>query len=142
MPSVSAATEIDRPPEIVFAALADPLVRLSYDRATLRSVEQLTPAPIGQGSRFRGDFRGLGMLEYEYTAFEPGRLIEQALQLRVGRVRQRFQFRPSGRGTRLIQTITLQPNILGRLLWSLLTRREMTRRARTLNALVKQYVER
>jgi len=140
MPSVSDEISINGTGEAVFAALADPEVQVGYDR-DFRSVEKLTQGPIGKGTRFRGDFKGMGKVEYEYAEFEPIRLIEHAVKWPFGAVRHRFDFQPSGDGTRLAQAITLRPNLLGRLLWPLLLRDLVGRRLRTVNRLVKAYVE-
>jgi uncharacterized protein YndB with AHSA1/START domain len=141
MPSVTDTTYIDRPPQIVFAALEDPETQVRYDHDTLRSVEKLTPGPIGMGTRFRGDFKGMGKVEYEYAKFELGHLIEHAVKMPFGEARHRFLFEQSTDGTRLAQTITVAPNLLGQLLWPLMIKRMMENRVRSLNERVKVYVE-
>lgn len=141
MPTVSDSISISRPIARVFAALENPEVQVTYDGEMFRSVEKLTPGPIGKGTRFRGDFKGMGKVEYEYAGFEKDRLIEHAVKLPAGSARHRFEFTPEGTGTRLGQTIDVQLNLLGRILWPLMMKGMMGSRVRTLNGLVKQHVE-
>ena len=140
MPSVQDQIVIARPPETVFASLADPAVQMTYD-AEIRSIIQLSPGPVARGTRFRGDFKGLGQREIVYAELEPDRLIEHAVKLPFGAGRHRFELRPEGEGTRLVQTITLSPNVLGRILWPLFISRMLTKRVSSLNGLVKAHAE-
>ncbi len=142
MPSVSDSIRIDRPPTDVFAALADPRVQITYDGEMMKSVEQLSPGAIGKGTRFRGNFKGMGNVEYEYADFEQDRLIEHGVRTPFGSARHRFEFTPEGSGTRLTQSITVKPNLVGQILWPVLMKRMMSKRAQTLDRLVKAYVER
>jgi uncharacterized protein YndB with AHSA1/START domain len=142
MASVQDSTSIASRAETVFDALADPAVQVTYDGQMFRSVQKLTPGPISRGTHFRGDFKGMGKVEYEYSEFEPNQLIEHAVKMPFGHARHRFEFQPQGDGTRLVQTITVFPNLLGRLLWPVIIQRMMSKRVRTLNALVKAYAER
>jgi hypothetical protein len=116
-------------------------VQITFDNEAFRSVEMLTPEPIGLGSRFRGDFKGMGKVDYEYAAYEQDRLIEHAVQMPFGAARHRFDFEPSDGGSRLVQTMTLRPNLLGWVLWPFILRRAMRNRLRSVNGLVKQHVE-
>jgi uncharacterized protein YndB with AHSA1/START domain len=141
MPSVSNEITIARPVDVVFGALADPKVQTTYDSEMMRSVEQLTDGPIRQGTRFRGDFKGMGKVEYEYSQFEPNRLIEHAVQMPFGAMRHRFEFELQAGSTRLTQTIEARLNLLGQILWPLMMQRMMSKRVATLNGLVKRYVE-
>ena len=63
MITISESAVIRRPVEEVFDAAADPQRQLEWDPGTLRSVEKLTPGPLGQGSRYRGDVKGSGVVE-------------------------------------------------------------------------------
>lgn len=141
MVEVNDTIEIDRPVNEVFGALADPNVQITYDGDMFRAVEQLTPGTIGKGTRFRGKFKGMGWVEYAYDEFEPNRLIQHGVRMPFGVVRHRFEFSSIGQRSRLVQRIAVQPNLLGRVLWPLMIRRMMQNRVRTLNGLVKRYVE-
>ncbi|MGH9883946.1 MAG: SRPBCC family protein [bacterium] len=139
--TVTSSIVIDGPPGDVFAALADPAVQITYDRETYIATEQLTPGPIGKGTRFRGTFKGMGTVEYEYDEFEPGRLIQHHFVMSVGDTHHRFEFSPESGGTRLTQTIDTEPSLFGRVVWPLLLERKLRARMRTLNTLVRTYVE-
>jgi uncharacterized protein YndB with AHSA1/START domain len=64
---------VQRPPEVVFDYLSDP-ARLGEWQTSNRSIEQLTPGPVGAGSRFRERTKPAGMREFEqlteFTEFE------------------------------------------------------------------------
>jgi hypothetical protein len=116
MPSVSVTAVVARPTADVFEAAADPQIQLRWDARTLRHVEQLTPGPLGRGSRFRGNFKGFGVVTYEFTEFEPGHRFQHVAKIPMGEMRHRFIFDQIPDGTRLIQEGDLRPNIVGRLL--------------------------
>jgi hypothetical protein len=141
MLGVSDTVDIDRPADDVFGALADPNVQITYDRDQFRAVEQLTPGTIGKGTRFRGRFKGMGWREFSFEEFEQNRLIEVGVRLPFGAARHRFEFSSVGDHSQLAQKIEVHPNLLGRILWPLIIRRMMEDRVRTLNGLVKRYVE-
>ena len=84
MITISESAVIRRPVEEVFDAAADPQTQLEWDPGTLRSVEKLTPGPLGQGSRYRGDFKGSGVVEYEYVEFDRMGLSKEAEQAARG----------------------------------------------------------
>jgi uncharacterized protein YndB with AHSA1/START domain len=139
--TVSSSIVINRSPDEVFAAIADPQVQVTYDGETYRSAEKLTDGPIGKGTRFRGDFTGMGKVEYEYSEFEPGRLIQHRVMLPAGKVFHRFELSPEAGGTRLTQSIDTDPSLLGRILWSLVLEKKLRDRVKTLNARVRTFVE-
>jgi uncharacterized protein YndB with AHSA1/START domain len=141
MPSVSDSVQIQRPVEKVFGALADPQVQMRYDGEMMRANEQISPGPIGKGTRFRGKFKGMGTLEYAYEEFEPNRLIQVFVKIPFGRMRHRFEFAAEGDGTRLSQSISMELNALGSILWPVMMKRMMQKRVRTLDGLVKRFVE-
>jgi uncharacterized protein YndB with AHSA1/START domain len=69
-----ASIVIDRPPAEVFAFIADPSRLEAWQDAV--AVQQLTPAPVGVGTRFREVHRAMGRERVEITEiteFEPGR---------------------------------------------------------------------
>jgi uncharacterized protein YndB with AHSA1/START domain len=103
---IRAIADIARPPEEVFAYLADPAKLTTWQNAD--EVTQLTPGPVGVGTRFREVHRALGRRRVETTeivTFEPGRRFE----IRVidgPPVDGRWDFEPAAGGTRLIMTPT------------------------------------
>ncbi len=122
MITISESAVIRRPVEEVFDAAADPQTQLEWDPGTLRSVEKLTPGPLGQGSRYRGDFKGSGVVEYEYVEFDRPRRFAHRADVKIGRIRHVFTFEPVPEGTRLTQEAHLRRNFLGRLMGPLATR--------------------
>ena len=75
MITVTDSIEIARPPEQVFAYLTDPAKVSTWQNAL--EVRQLTPGPVGPGTRFREIHTALGIRARpqvtEVVAFEPGR---------------------------------------------------------------------
>jgi len=122
MITISESAVIHRPVEEVFDAAADPQTQLEWDPGTLRSVENLTPGPLGLGSRYRGDFKGSGVVEYEYVEFDRPRRFAHRADVKIGRIRHVFTFEPVPEGTRLTQEAHLRRNFLGRLMGPLGTR--------------------
>src|SRR3712207_2635094 len=114
---VSESAVIERPPSEVFPIAADPHTQLQWDSSTLKSVEKLTPGSLGKGSRYRGKFKGLGTLEYEFAEYEPVQRFAHRTKMPMGKVRHVFTFEPVAQGTRLTQEGYLEPNLLGRLMW-------------------------
>jgi len=141
MLEVSDSVTIAKPPPEVFAAIENPEVQITYDGQMFKAVEKLTDGPIGKGTRFRGTFKGMGKVEYTYDEFEPNQLIQHAVKMPFGQSRHRFEITPEGDSSRLTQSISVEPNILGRIMWPLIMRRMMRKRVSTLNSLVKSYVE-
>ena len=106
-----------------------------------KAIEQLTPGPIGRGTHFRGKFKGLGWLECTYDEYEQKSLIQVAVKMPFGAARHRFEFQPTDHGSRLTQRMVVETNLIGAVLWPLMVKRMMQNRVRTLNGLVKRYVE-
>src|SRR3954470_23593794 len=98
---VAHSLDIARTPEDVFAFIADPSQLANWQDA--EHVEQLTPGPVGVGTRLREIHRMAGRRRVEVTeivTFQPGRRFE----IRVVEgppVDGRWDFKPIQRGTRL-----------------------------------------
>ncbi len=137
---VSETAFIGRPPEEVFPIAADPHTQLKWDPGTLKSVEKLTAGPLGRGSRYRGKFKGFGTMEYEFAEFEPPRRFAHLAPMPMGKLRHVFTFEPAAQGTRLTQEGYLEPNLLGRLMWPVMSRMLRTR-FRLIASEVGQYLE-
>jgi hypothetical protein len=129
-----------KPAHRVFVAFADPAVQALYD-PMLSSVEKLTAGPIAKGSCFRAQFEHAGTVEFEFTEFEQDQLVEQSAQMPFGPMRHRIELEARPDGTRLRQTITLEPNIRGLAMWPVLLQQALSDRLRRLNELVKGNVE-
>lgn len=96
--------EIGRSPEDVFAYLTDPSKLSTWQDA--EEVTQLTPGPLGAGTRLREIHNVLGRRRVEITEFvvyEPGRRFE--IRMVDGPpLDGRWDFEPSAVGTRLTFT--------------------------------------
>jgi uncharacterized protein YndB with AHSA1/START domain len=101
---------IARPPAAVFEVLTDPARLAEWQEGTVE-VEQLTPEPIGLGSRLREVHSAMGRkLEsvVEVTEFEPDRVF--ALHVVEGvPVDGRWELAADGDGTRVTFTVTGDP---------------------------------
>ena len=101
---VSHSLTIRRSPADVFAFVSDPALLPRWQAAA--EVEQLTPGPVGRGTRFREVQTALGRRREqitEVTAFDPGRRFE----IRVVEgppVDGRWDFEQTDGGTRLTFT--------------------------------------
>jgi uncharacterized protein YndB with AHSA1/START domain len=103
---VRQSVEIARSPGEVFAYVTDPAKLSTWQDA--EEVSQLTPGPVGAGTRFREVHKVLGIRRVEITevvVFEPGRRFD----IRVVEgppVDGRWDFESAGAGTRLTLTPT------------------------------------
>jgi uncharacterized protein YndB with AHSA1/START domain len=119
---IEVSETVHHPREAVFAAAADTEEQLRWDRETLKSVEKLTPGQIGQGARYRGRFKGFGIVEFEFAEFEAPRRLAVLARIKPGEMRHTFTFETAGDGTRVSQVGELTPNLLGRLMAPMIRR--------------------
>jgi uncharacterized protein YndB with AHSA1/START domain len=113
---------IGRPRADVFDAAADPQRQLVWDAGTLRSVEKLTDGPLAAGSSYRGDFKGFGTVDYQFSAYEPDRTFAHQAKVKMGTMTHVFSFEDSPDGTVVIQRGSLEPNAMGRLMSPMIKR--------------------
>jgi uncharacterized protein YndB with AHSA1/START domain len=113
---------IAAPPEAVFDAAADPQTQLSWDAGNLLAVEKLTPGALARGARYRGRFKGMGTVEYEFAEFDRPQRFAHRTQVPFGTMGHRLTFEPAAEGTRLTQEGWLEPNLVGRLMTPLIGR--------------------
>jgi hypothetical protein len=102
------SVDIARAPGEVFAYLTDPRKLTSWQDA--EHIEQLTPGPVGPGTRFREVHKALGRRRVELTevvTFEPERLFEIRVVEGVP-VDGRWEFEATDGGTRLTFTPTVR----------------------------------
>jgi hypothetical protein len=137
--TVIESATIEQPLARVFDTTADPQNQLKWDVGVLRSVEQLTPGALARGSRYRGDFKGFGVVEYEFAEYEPQRRFAHHSAMKMGALRHTFTFEPVAAGTRVTQEGQLQPNLLGWLIWPLM-QRMLRRRFRTIAVEVGEHL--
>ncbi len=137
--NVSESAIIQSPPAEVFDVASDPETQLKWDPETLKSVEKLSPGPLGRGSRYRGKFKGFGTMEYEFPDFEPGKRFAHHARMKMGEMRHTFTFDPVPQGTNLTQVGVLKPNLLGRVMWPMMSRM-LRKQFKTIAAEVSDYL--
>lgn len=133
---ISESTVIERPPAEVFEVAADPHEQLKWDPETLKSVEKLTPGPLVRGSRYRGEFKGFGTVEYE---FERGRRFTHHTVVNLAEIRHIFEFEEVPEGIRLTQSIEAEPRGVGKVI-ALIMRMMFRRRLRAINSELSRYL--
>jgi hypothetical protein len=136
---ISESSIMERPPAEVSEVAADPFEQLNWDSGTLKSVEKLTPGPLGRGSRYRGEFKGFGTVVYEYDEFEPGRRFTHHTLMKIAEVRHLFEFEAVSEGTQLTQSIVAEPKGMGKLMAPIM-KVMMRRRLRVINSELRQYL--
>ncbi len=136
---ISESVIIARAPQEIFDIAADPQVQLKWDSATLKQVEKLTPGPLAQGARYRGQFTGFGVVEYEFGEYESGKRFAHHAVMKIGDMQHIFEFEAVPEGTRLTQTLLVEPKGIGKLLAPIMPMM-LRRRLRTINTELKGYV--
>jgi hypothetical protein len=116
MITVSGSTILLYPPAAVFAIAADPYKQLEWDPGTLKRVEPVTLGTLGRGARYRGDFKGFGTVEYEFAEYEPDRRFAHHTRMKFGEMHHRFEFEAVPAGTRLTQSMQVEPSGMGKLM--------------------------
>ena len=108
-----------REPEEVFDFLADLRNERSWNPRVV-AIDKTSSGPIGQGTTFRGRYRGLGPLETELTEYDrPRRLAFRSRGPRMA-ITGAFSLRRAGDGTEVELTAVFEPQGLLRLLSPLL----------------------
>jgi uncharacterized protein YndB with AHSA1/START domain len=134
--------EFRHPVSEVFDTVADPEKQLLWEPEMLKAVEKLTPGPLGKGSRYRGAFKGLGKVEYEYVEFEPNRRFVHRARMPLGIMLHIFTFEETPGGTRMSQEGEIErPNLLGKVAGGMMGR-AMPRRFARLGAALGRYLDR
>jgi hypothetical protein len=127
---VRESVEIARTPDEVFDYVTDPAKLSTWQDA--ESVTQLTPGPVGAGTRFREVHKALGIRRVEITevvVYERGRRFDIRV-LDGPPVDGRWDFESAGAGTRLTLTPSAHlPRPLRRMepLWEFVTALVMQR---------------
>jgi len=139
MVRVSESVIIARAPQEIFDIAADPHEQLKWDPETLKQVKKLTPGPLAQGARYRGEFKGFGVVEYEFVTYEPGVRFAHHAAMNIGDMQHIFEFEAVPNGTRLTQTLLVEPKGMGKLL-ALIMPVMFKRRLRTINMELTGYM--
>jgi uncharacterized protein YndB with AHSA1/START domain len=131
---------IPRPLEEVFDAAADPFQQLQWDAKLLKSVQPVGSGPLAKGARYRGRFKGMGTVEYEYADYDPPHRFAHRSALPMGEMLHTLEFEPVDGGTRLTQRISMRPTFLGRVMGPVM-RPRMRRRMRDLPLQLTEYLQ-
>jgi polyketide cyclase/dehydrase/lipid transport protein len=107
---------IHNPREAAFAVAANAERQLEWDPETLKSVQKLTPGPLGRETRYRGRFKQMGTVEWGFPEFNAPERFTQLARIKFGQMRHTFVFDPTDEGTRLTQIGELTPNLVGQLM--------------------------
>jgi hypothetical protein len=90
----------DHPPEQLFDMMADIRNEPKWQQ-DVRSVEKVTDGPVGQGTRFRASYKGLGDMDVEITEYDrPARLGFGCTGSRMD-MDVFFTFAPDGEGSKI-----------------------------------------
>jgi hypothetical protein len=104
----------------------------------LQSVEKLTPGPLQRGARYRGNFKGFGMVEYEFVEYDPGKQFAHHAAMNMGDIRHSFEFQVVSEGTLLTQSMLVEQKGIAKLLAPIM-RVMLLRRMRTINSEIRDY---
>jgi Polyketide cyclase / dehydrase and lipid transport len=121
---IEGAIAINRPVGEVFDFVADERNEPRYNPRILR-VEQLTPGPMGRGTRFRAETRAMGRrtaIAIRYTDFERPWRLASAIQMSAADISGTLTFEPVAGGTRMRWSWDLRPRGWYRLLTPLIAR--------------------
>ena len=100
--------EIERSVEDVFGTVIDG-GRFATWNPTISASRQLTPDPIGEGTRFEWKLRGFGNVEQELQEFEPNRRVRIVPHHRSLSGGHRFTFTDLGGRTRVDHELEMVP---------------------------------
>jgi len=101
MGTIRTSATVAKPPEAVWAVLADPSLGLRLFSGCTRS-EMTSPPPLRRGSRFvlvRTVDGKTVEVEFDVAVFRPPKEIELAGEAQGFRVEYRYRLRPVGEGT-------------------------------------------
>jgi uncharacterized protein YndB with AHSA1/START domain len=115
---------IKRPPEVVFDFVADERNEPRFNPQMLRA-EQVSPGPIGLGTRFRAEVTsrsGPVEMVIAFTAFERPRRLASSTRMAAMDIRGTLTFEPVPEGTRMGWHWELAPRGLVKLLTPLVAR--------------------
>jgi uncharacterized protein YndB with AHSA1/START domain len=124
MAHIEGEITIARPPEDVFDFVADERNEPRFN-PQMSSAEQLTPDPIGPGTRFRAQVTSRGRpldMVIEYTAYERPRRLSSLTRMSAMDIRGTLTFDSVPEGTRMRWHWELAPHGFLRLLTPLVAR--------------------
>ena len=95
--------EINRPPEEVFDLWADMRNDKDWHPSAVGVVEKTSPGPLGLGTTFRGEYRGMGTVTEETIAYERPHKLGRRGAAKNFRVESTFTFTPTATGGTLLK---------------------------------------
>jgi Polyketide cyclase / dehydrase and lipid transport len=107
--------EVDRPVSDTFDYFADFRNENEWNTVA-HDIRMLTDAPVGTGSRFRGEYDRMGTMEYEIIEFVRPRHLRVHGTSKTFRWVSTFDFTSTGDGTRIDGATDMKPGGLLRLL--------------------------
>jgi uncharacterized protein YndB with AHSA1/START domain len=113
--------EIDRPVEDVFGVVIHAGDFAAWN-PTITESRQLTPDPIGEGTRFEWKLRGFGNVEQELQEFEPNRRVRIVPHHRSLAGGHRFTFTDLGGRTRIDHDLEMIPKGIFKIMSPFMTR--------------------
>lgn len=128
------------PQQLVFDTAADPFAQLKWDPGTMKSVERVSDGPLERGSRFRANFKGFGIVDYEFADFDPPRKFSHRAKVKAGEMRHTLTFEEVPEGTRVTQIGEMTPNLMGKLMAPMM-RKMLEKRLQTVAAEVSDYLD-
>jgi Polyketide cyclase / dehydrase and lipid transport len=115
---------INRPVEGVFDFVADERNEPRYNLQMLR-VEQISPGPIGLGTKFRAESKSMGRtveMTIEFTTFERPRRLASSTHLSTLHIQGTLTFDPVPEGTRMHWSWELEPQGIFKLMAPIIAR--------------------
>jgi uncharacterized protein YndB with AHSA1/START domain len=111
---------IDRSPAEVFDVVSRAGDFATWN-PTIRASRQLSPGPIGTGTKVEWDLRGFGKVEQELQEFEPNHRVRIVPHLRQLSGGHRFTLTAVGESTRVDHELEMTPKSLFKLMGPMMT---------------------
>jgi hypothetical protein len=137
MARIKGQITIGRPVEVVFDFVADQTNEPKYNPSMVRA-ENITPGPIGVGTRFRSAVGSAGHtaeMLIECTGYDRPRLLASTTTMRQADIEYTLTFEPVAVGTRMRWSGRVRPKGALRLLGPLITRMGMRQERRIWSSL-------
>lgn len=106
---VEASGTVKAKPEVVFDYLVDGRTLPEWSPKMASSVEQLTPGGVADGTRYRGQFKGMGQVEWMMADVKrPASFVHLATP-KMATVKHTWMFAPDAGGTKFTNVIEGKP---------------------------------
>lgn len=108
MATVNKTLQLSCPAETAFDFIADAMNETKWN-SELKSIEKLTPGPVGLGTTFRGNYGQIGDLDFSIIEYRKPSAVTFKGANRKLDLYADFAFRDSGGGCEMEVTITIEP---------------------------------